>query len=63
MHPMRFPGESPDYRRARALRERVDGLRDARQRRGRDRARLASQGLQDVERLPRRGNPGHLRAE
>jgi signal transduction histidine kinase len=29
---MRFPGESPDYRRARALRERVDDLRDARQR-------------------------------
>jgi signal transduction histidine kinase len=29
---MRFPGESPDHRRARALRERVDDLRDARQR-------------------------------
>jgi signal transduction histidine kinase len=29
---MRFPGESPEYRRARALRERVDDLRDARQR-------------------------------
>jgi signal transduction histidine kinase len=32
MRPMRFPGESPELRRARALRERVDDLRDARQR-------------------------------
>jgi signal transduction histidine kinase len=32
MHPVRFPGESTDSRRARALRERVDVLRDARQR-------------------------------
>src|SRR5215208_2281411 len=32
MRPVRFPGESPEHRRARALRERVDDLRDARQR-------------------------------
>jgi signal transduction histidine kinase len=32
MRPIRFPGESPEHRRARALRERVDDLRDARQR-------------------------------
>jgi signal transduction histidine kinase len=32
MHPVRFPGESADSRRARALRARVDLLRDARQR-------------------------------
>jgi signal transduction histidine kinase len=32
MGPVRFPGESPEHRRARALRERVDDLRDARQR-------------------------------
>src|SRR5687768_15027548 len=32
MHPIRFPGESPEHRRARALRERVDDLRGARQR-------------------------------
>jgi signal transduction histidine kinase len=32
MHPVRFPGESPEHRRARALRERVDDLRVARQR-------------------------------
>jgi signal transduction histidine kinase len=32
MAPIRFPGESPDLRRARALRSRVDDLRDARQR-------------------------------
>ena len=32
MHPVRFPGESPEQRRARALRERVDDLRGARQR-------------------------------
>jgi signal transduction histidine kinase len=32
MRPVRFPGESADSRRARALRERVDVLRDARQR-------------------------------
>jgi signal transduction histidine kinase len=32
MRPVRFPGESPDVRRARQLRERVDHLRDARQR-------------------------------
>jgi signal transduction histidine kinase len=31
-HQIRFPGESPDYRRARVLRERVDHLRTARQR-------------------------------
>src|SRR5687768_12642868 len=29
---IRFPGESPEHRRARALRERVDDLRTARQR-------------------------------
>jgi signal transduction histidine kinase len=32
MHPVRFPGESPEQRRARALRERVDDLRSARER-------------------------------
>jgi signal transduction histidine kinase len=32
MRQIRFPGESPDYRKARVLRERVDDLRDARQR-------------------------------
>ena len=32
MRQVRFPGESPEHRRARALRERVDDLRDARQR-------------------------------
>jgi signal transduction histidine kinase len=32
MRPIRFPGESPEHRRARALRERVDDLRHARQR-------------------------------
>jgi signal transduction histidine kinase len=32
MGQIRFPGESPEYKRARALRERVDDLRDARQR-------------------------------
>jgi signal transduction histidine kinase len=32
MHPVRFPGESPDQRRARALRERVEDLRGARER-------------------------------
>jgi signal transduction histidine kinase len=32
MREVRFPGESPERRRARALRERVDDLRDARQR-------------------------------
>jgi signal transduction histidine kinase len=32
MRQIRFPGESPEQRRARALRERVDDLRDARQR-------------------------------
>jgi len=32
MHPIRFPGESTDLRRARALRERVDDLRSARAR-------------------------------
>jgi signal transduction histidine kinase len=32
MEPIRFPGESAESRRARALRERVDDLRDARQR-------------------------------
>ena len=32
MGPVRFPGESPEARRARALRSRVDDLRDARQR-------------------------------
>jgi signal transduction histidine kinase len=32
MRQIRFPGESPDHRRARALRERVDHLRGARQR-------------------------------
>ena len=32
MRQMRFPGESPEHRRARALRERVDDLRSARQR-------------------------------
>jgi signal transduction histidine kinase len=32
MRPVRFPGESPEHRRARQLRERVDHLRDARQR-------------------------------
>src|SRR4051812_37427824 len=32
MHPIRFPGESTDLRRARALRERVDDLRTARAR-------------------------------
>jgi signal transduction histidine kinase len=32
MHQIRFPGESPDHRRARALRERVDHLRGARER-------------------------------
>jgi hypothetical protein len=32
MRQIRFPGESPEYRRARALRERVDDLRGARQR-------------------------------
>ena len=32
MPPVRFPGESPDARRARALRTRVEDLRDARQR-------------------------------
>ena len=32
MPQLRFPGESPDSRRARALRTRVDDLRDARQR-------------------------------
>jgi signal transduction histidine kinase len=32
MRQIRFPGESPEYQRARALRERVDDLRDARQR-------------------------------
>src|ERR671922_2669443 len=32
MPQIRFPGESPEHRRARALRERVDDLRHARQR-------------------------------
>jgi signal transduction histidine kinase len=32
MRQVRFPGESPEHRRARALRERVHDLRDARQR-------------------------------
>ena len=32
MRQVRFPGESPEHRRARALRERVDDLRGARQR-------------------------------
>jgi signal transduction histidine kinase len=32
MHPVRFPGESPEQRRARALRERVEDLRGARER-------------------------------
>src|ERR687890_449921 len=32
MPQLRFPGESPESRRARALRERVDDLRDARER-------------------------------
>jgi signal transduction histidine kinase len=32
MHQVRFPGESPEQRRARALRERVDDLRGARER-------------------------------
>ena len=32
MEPIRFPGESAESRRARVLRERVDDLRDARQR-------------------------------
>ena len=32
MRQVRFPGESPEHRRARALRERVDDLRHARQR-------------------------------
>jgi signal transduction histidine kinase len=32
MHAVRFPGESPEHRRARALRERLDDLRVARQR-------------------------------
>src|SRR5215212_8691713 len=32
MRQVRFPGESPEHRRARALRERVDDLRTARQR-------------------------------
>jgi signal transduction histidine kinase len=32
MRQIRFPGESPEHRRARALRERVDDLRGARQR-------------------------------
>src|SRR5687768_3160745 len=32
MHPIRFPGESAESRRARALRERVGDLRDARER-------------------------------
>src|SRR3954451_1601338 len=32
MRQFRFPGESPEHRRARALRERVYDLRDARQR-------------------------------
>jgi signal transduction histidine kinase len=32
MRQVRFPGESPEYRRARALREHVDDLRGARQR-------------------------------
>ena len=32
MHPVRFPGESPEQRRARALRERVEDLRSARER-------------------------------
>jgi signal transduction histidine kinase len=32
MRQVRFPGESPEHRRARALRVRVDDLRDARQR-------------------------------
>jgi signal transduction histidine kinase len=32
MHQIRFPGESPEHRRARALRDRVDDLRHARQR-------------------------------
>ena len=32
MRQMRFPGETPEFQRARALRERVDVLRDARQR-------------------------------
>ena len=32
MRPVRFPGESPEHRKARALRERVDDLRHARQR-------------------------------
>jgi signal transduction histidine kinase len=32
MRQIRFPGESPEHRRARALRERVDDLRHARQR-------------------------------
>src|SRR4029453_3660051 len=32
MPQLRFPGESPESRRARALRSRVDDLRDARQR-------------------------------
>ena len=32
MHQVRFPGESPEQRRARLLRDRVDTLRDARQR-------------------------------
>ena len=32
MRQVRFPGESPEQRRARALRNRVDDLRDARER-------------------------------
>jgi signal transduction histidine kinase len=32
MHPVRFPGESPEQRRARALRDRVEDLRGARER-------------------------------
>jgi signal transduction histidine kinase len=32
MRQVRFPGESPEHRRARVLRDRVDDLRDARQR-------------------------------
>src|SRR5215216_6865944 len=32
MRQIRFPGESPEHRRARALRERVDDLRGSRQR-------------------------------
>src|ERR1051326_4199962 len=32
MRQIRFPGESPEQRRARALRDRVDDLRDARSR-------------------------------